>query len=911
MKKKFLAIAILSVLGATCGAMAACDEVKDPGKVSHGNEINLVTTLWESLDADEVTYTVSTSNGSLKVEYEKTGAEWQFIKHNVMAFDNIGDMKTLVIKGEYTASTNNPELTVKFEGSEGLDGGTGTSKEVKIYMDDATKTYEWDLSKLDLTKATRLLMSFDGANGTGTGTATFSKLYLTSTPINKANNVEVEVLTNEITATNKKVDAGWYTIDRGVYTATKSGNDYNVAYNKASEWSMMYAQVKGAELANMKSLKLTVKGTVNEKLMVKPFNKNALEKTVTFTGEDQVIQVDLTKTLDAPVDFTQIQQVLLCVNPGTTNTQGSFVIKNVEFSAEVYTEPAPEVPKEPVNTITAANRKITEWYTNTNDNAFTITKANGAVTVKKVKGVNFVPVVAKVTGAAIKNATSLKIVVNGEIKSFLIETPGDVLFAKKEIKESASTVVSGDNVFELPLKDISAKADDTVYEIKLFFNYEDAHKDEINKSYTIKSAEFIGGATVIKAAEQRLNKAGWYDNSANGDVYSFAEETAGTKVTKLKNEQWLSACLDVTGAELKNMEKFNLVINGDIKQFKVQCDALFAAVEVPRDQAAVNGDNSFSIPLKDISANANDKVYTIMLLFNWDAYSEGINYTIKEANFVRKAVTVASNGNNLTGWYDGSYNSDIYNLEKVDGGLKVTKVNTDMWSPVSLKVTGAELKNMASLKVVVSGDIKQFKVETPDEELFQNKEIAAPTAVNGDNIFELPLKDISANADDKVYTIKLLFNWDNYAQGINYTVKEARFIRKATTATVGTSLTGWYDGDGGKYTLTAGTDGAINVAKVANGSWSALKLDVTGAALATATKLKVTVSGVNGKNIIAKIYEKEAKQEPAAQDNLVLEVDISAVANRDAASVQTIFIFFQWQNDAPASEFTIVSAVFE
>ena len=130
---------------------------------------------------------------------------------------------------------------------------------------------------------------------------------------------------------------------------------------------------------------------------------------------------------------------------------------------------------------------------------------------------------------------------------------------------------------------------------------------------------------------------GWFDNTFN-NVYKVEENTDGTvKVTKLKDENWLAVGVYFSGEALKNMKSLKVVVNGDIKTFKVECNDLFNAVELPRDQAAVNGDNEIVIGLNDLSAIDANRNFKLLMLFNWDNYQEGINYTIKSVEFSTEA----------------------------------------------------------------------------------------------------------------------------------------------------------------------------------------------------------------------------------------------------------------------------------
>lgn len=155
---------------------------------------------------------------------------------------------------------------------------------------------------------------------------------------------------------------------------------------------------------------------------------------------------------------------------------------------------------------------------------------------------------------------------------------------------------------------------------------------EVDKQYKIgRDAPYIN---MITDADPSVMK-GWFDNTFN-DVYNIEENADGTvKVTKLKDENWLAVGVYFSGEALKNMKSFKIVVNGDIKTFKVESkdNELFNAVELPRDQQPVNGDNEIVIGLNDMTAIDANRNFKLLLLFNWDNYAEGINFTIKSAAF--------------------------------------------------------------------------------------------------------------------------------------------------------------------------------------------------------------------------------------------------------------------------------------
>lgn len=489
MKKLIALLTVASLSIPVAGVLAACDNKDEgDGNKTPATSIDLISG-WEVNSEEDSQYTPAPQqDGSLKITYEKTGSNWQYIKHTLgYEVNDLKNMKTLVVEGSFTSTTDNPVVTYKIEYT-----GDIQPVEANVYMSPTNATYEWDLSNANLDKALRLLIFTAGADTTGSGELNLKKIQLVSDAINPA-------------------------------------NDYN-------------------------------------------------KYTPTVTP-----------------------------------------------------------PQHDVNTVTAENVKVGNWYElGTLNDIYTISNVEDGVKVVKNKcnGITeWASVTADVKGEYLKSLKSLKLVLAGnkDSEGLKVKVEGPDLIYAKEIK-----LTEGDTEIITDIVSPDKLDAEKVYQIKIFFTWDKYKK---GASYTIKSAEF---STTPAPVEHVLNTitaentsvTGWY-GLVDGD-YKITENADKTvKVEKIRNEQWNGVQIDVTGAALKDMKTFKIVIVGDIKQFKVECGALLNAVEITatQEQKPVNGENTIICTLKDLSDVDLSIKYNIRLFFNWDNYAEGINYTIKSAEF--------------------------------------------------------------------------------------------------------------------------------------------------------------------------------------------------------------------------------------------------------------------------------------
>ena len=504
--RKIALLVLICMLVASLLAIAVACEPTEPDNGDDSNwdgKIDLMKASdWEGNESETSYVAYNNNGGDLVIEYETSG-QYQYIKRTFIDdLDQLAQVKTLVMKASMAAESNEPYITLKLEGD--------VTKEVTFDLAESVATYEWDLSSVDVSKASRLLLFAEGVSFSATGEIDVKEFYLTTAAINQSNNVEqpgedVDYSWNEITATSKTVNAGWYDAADGVYSVAKDGTSYKVTATKSKsthEWSGMVALIKGDALSTMKSFKITLKGTAGESVLVKPFNQNApIETKVTFTGEEQTVIIDVEsyashedrdfseKDLDSLANLNGLSndnKVAILALAGATSGTQQFTIISAEFSTEAA--PAPVITEE-VTEITATNRKVTSaWYSN-NDGFYNFDKDGDAVKVSYTTG-DWQYFYANVKGDAIANMKKLVVELSGEEGTRLLIKPFDA-------KDAWVTLTGETDTVEIDITDILSGRDFTAAQKIVVFVEPEKAASSVTGELTLSKVEFSTEAVAV------------------------------------------------------------------------------------------------------------------------------------------------------------------------------------------------------------------------------------------------------------------------------------------------------------------------------------------------------------------------------------------------------------------------------
>jgi len=343
MKKSFNVFATLLLTSLLFVGLTSCEPSEssdlstssDPSTSSSDDEpieeVSILTGWQDNLDS---VYDPVVTEGVLHMNFDKAGATWATAKKGLAAIaPDLDDMATLgfdLVMEDYT-NVGPMILLLKIEFN---DVANNPAKEVKFQASETRTTYEWDVSAFDLTDALQMLMFIDPGAGATVGDAVFAKFAFSKTHAVESPviiGVPVDVVKNAY-STGDTFDFNNNFYDGGdlVYTAETVAGVTTIDYVKyGPEWSNIYNISTGVGSFLYINAKITGPVDKTALLKVEGGEGPALEKAITFTGEEQDVTLDFglkqTKTGD--------QKFLIFAEQGSTLvSSGQISISLLEFS---------------------------------------------------------------------------------------------------------------------------------------------------------------------------------------------------------------------------------------------------------------------------------------------------------------------------------------------------------------------------------------------------------------------------------------------------------------------------------------------------------------------------------------------------------------------------------------------------
>ena len=439
----------------------------------------------------------------------------------------------------------------------------------------------------------------------------------------------------------------------------------------------------------------------------------------------------------------------------------------------------------------------------------------------------------------------------------------------------------------------------------------------INEANSIEKNKPSGEKAVneITATNGALN-GGWYDS---GDGVYTVEKSAneyGVEYSK-KSFEYANVQAIVKGDAIKNYKTLRVTVKGTAgENFRIN---FYDGEKQQNHESEIvtltGGDDVIILDLTTFIADFNCSIeQKVFVMAQPGVKDVKGTFTIKNAEFSMEDApvtegpflnTITSANRAVKGWYSGD--AGVFNVtENDDGSFDVTKKAGGGWAQLKANVTGAELANMASFKITLSGVEGKKVIVKP----YDRVEVKAEPAETDEITFTVDLTGVTGVDFNATLPILIFFDMDN-TEDSSFTIESAEFNYKLNEITAtDKTVSGWHNNGGSAYTVTENTNGTVDVTKKAGGGWDTLRVDVTGAELANMASFKITLSGVKDKNVIVKPFDKvESKLEPATQDEVTITVDLTQVKDVDFNTVLPVLIFFDWDNETDVS-FKIVSAEF-
>lgn len=374
MKKKLIAL-ILAAMSMT--ALAACGQKKQDQKPSGGDDTPVDPTPaalpaeydllnnWAGNENEEA-YAVAVRDNKTVITYSDVTGEdaggWEYVKRSFQydtRASEFGIYKKILFTGKLEKTSGTNIVMIKVEGTD------GNQFEKRFTFASEVKTYELGLNFItDWTKVSQLLFFVNrSTNESGSGVITLDKFVLSKAEVVPENDIapgmpdvpQGYAYYNEHVGEAGKVDImyHWGYSSDGHISAAEASGKYTFEWQGAKgeyEWVSSHIKNGDANLheGGLKRLVFEVKGSVSHTAIFKFESEQThkqIEKNVELTGEDQVVELDVTKVL---VEGETSFMAMIMPDAGQNNVanKGQIVLAKCYLDkTEVTPEPQPEEPK--------------------------------------------------------------------------------------------------------------------------------------------------------------------------------------------------------------------------------------------------------------------------------------------------------------------------------------------------------------------------------------------------------------------------------------------------------------------------------------------------------------------------------------------------------------------------------------
>ena len=694
-------------------------------------------------------------------------------------------------------------------------------------------------------------ITFTGEEQTFEITASsFSKMIIFAEPGTEDVTGSFEIVEAKLTYIEPTYEflTGWTEGDAGTYTFTTTVDETTqVDYTKAvgQTWIYMINAFDSELSAGFNTMTFTVKGPVGKSILIKPNDDGALEQTITFTGEEQIVEI-------FAYSFTNM---VIFAEPGTEDVTGSFEILGAKLT---YVE------QDPVDASV-----IYDVNTNWEDNEggiYTFTTVDGITTVdySKIAGQDWASI-KNIFKDNLSNFDTIQITVKGTVGEQLIIKPND-----NGAYEQTITFTGVEQTFTFTLSDIPQN-------IYIFV-------DPINGSLA-GSFEII--RTVVYAANPDVINFtnDFVENDA--DTYEFEMQGDGSVLvtyTKAAGQEWIFMISEFVPEDVTGLNTMTLVLQGtDGKTIMIK----------PNNDGALEQTITFTGSEQTIVVSAD--TFTSLVIFAEPGTAEVIG-TFKiisaELSYIEPSYEF------LTGWVEGdagtyTFTTTVDDTTQVDyiKGVGQTWIfmkndflseDVDGFNTMTLVLIGTAGKTIM-LKPNDSGALEQTITFTGDEQ----------TIVVSASSFTTILMFVEPGTEDVSGSFEIVSALLTYVAPLAIDP----WVEVVTDDS-------WIDNDGGIYTFTEAA-GVVTVdyTRTSEQTWALIKY-LFEDNLSNHDTLTIVVNGTVGEQLIIKPNDNGAFEQTITFDG----TDQTFVFDM-TETLESIIIFADPMIGSLTGSFDIVSAV--
>ena len=695
MKKILRALlSLLAVFGIATVAVACGEDKETP---TQGQQETQEAELTKSLAAnDEGVYTVAVENGTANITCTKSaGMEWSALAAPVA---NTAGMQSLRFMVSGTC-----QVLFKIQSEVG-------GKEVKLQVNSVPTGYEWDLSGAEeqaiLAGANfQVLVFVLPGLAEGTGEVTISNFVLSVeeamfNPINSGyTNINADVNNYDGVSSTFNINSLWAENDKGTYEFEYTAEGTVVKYTKKDTYNFAVSPIAGA-FGKFPYITIVVTGTAGEKMLVKAETNPAKEQEYTFTGERQVVTLDLSELEES--NRGSLTRVMLFAQPGVGSGSGQFTIHDIYFTTEYEAE----APKEDLTIYYdgfAKNLNLNLNWAGSDEGVYTIANAASPweVNYTKAAGQNWANLYVDVKGQLGNFSTLTFGTEFAEGVQYIVKIQSADNTVAKEYKGVGTGACDGKTI---DLSDLTVAQRDKLSKVLIFVDYENDKAN--NGSFKIHWFGLegflyrgVGSVDYVDGAASPDVNAIW--SASNSSCYQLERpEGQPWKITYTKNadQAWEHVVSYVLGGKLGNFSKLTgglLAPEGVVLKIKVEGDG----VGKEMDYTGTGAYEGFEFDLSDLSVEQRNKIYKVIIFaapgndkdvtgsfeIHWMSFA---GYANQEAPTIVYDGTATNSFDANRGWHSGDKGVFSVTTEATPWKITWNKAAGQAWSSLKVNLQG-------------------------------------------------------------------------------------------------------------------------------------------------------------------------------------------------------------------------------
>jgi hypothetical protein len=587
--------------------------------------------MYDFVSNDEGKYVFTTNiDGSVKVAYDKpVGFEWAFIRNNFNAADVAG----------YNT------LTISIQGTAG--------KEILLKPNDFWATEQWVqlngmIQTFTFTAASfQNFILFAEPNTVAAGEFTIHSMtlsYVPETDYGFFGQAPVEL----------KTDWTGDAVGLEFYEFTLNGSALTVSWDRPADknWTWLRYNLPVYYYGVHNTLIVEIQGTAGQQVILKPLDKGAFEKTVTFTGDIQTIVL--------PTDVAP-SFLLVFSDPINGSLTGSYTILSMKTA------------------YTPAGNNVTAGFAENDPDTYDFTtNPDGSVTVDYTKGAGQEWAFARNTFEVAKTTGKNTMLV------LLSGTPGKSVLLKPNDSSALERWITFAD--ENPVY--------VWFSAEAFTNmilFAEPSVASVSGSFTIHGIWLSYEVPLALAKEEVADFTfGWFDNGNTG-TYTF--ETVGTKNVVTYNKvgaPWNNIRYNFTD-NLMNLNTMTLVVKGTAGK---------SILVKPNDKGALEFTINFTGEEQTIEVALTETLTHMIVFAEGGVDTASGSFEIISATVSWQALPLDVNN----GWTEGETGTYAF-VYNPDGSVTVnyTKTGAQSWTYFISNFDAAKVAGYNTITLVIQG----------------------------------------------------------------------------------------------------------------------------------------------------------------------------------------------------------------